>query len=84
MHTTQVLQYFRKLEYLVMHEIAEFGHSSTLIRNSTKVELKHLVLDFQIKNVGSSLPKYSVVSMLLEATEKFSGMTIYVQVLSLE
>ena len=63
--------------YLVLHEIAEFDYSFSL--TLTKVELKHLIWDFKTKNVGSSLPKYSVVSKLGEATGKFSGMTIYVQ-----
>ena len=45
-----------------------FGYSFSL--TLTKVELKHLIWDFQTKNVGSSFPKYSVVSKLWEATEK--------------
>ena len=61
-----------------MH-IAEFGYSFTLLWHSTKVELKHLIWDFQTKNVESSLPKYSEVTKLWEATEKVLRLTIYVQ-----
>ena len=70
MHTTKLLKYFWKLRYLVLHEIAEFGYCFTLIWNSTKVKLKHFIWDFVTKKIGSSLPKYSVVNKLWEATEK--------------
>ena len=70
MNTTKLLKYFWKLRYLVLHEIAEFGYCFTLIWNSTKVKLKHFIWDFLTKKIGSSLPKYSVVNKLWEATEK--------------
>ena len=31
MQTTKISKYFRKLRYLVLHEIAEFGYSFKLI-----------------------------------------------------
>ena len=58
MHTTNLLKYFRKFRYLVIHEIAEFVYSFTLILHSRKVEIKHLIWDFQIKNVWIRLTKY--------------------------